>query len=359
MGYGVIGNTPDFDSGFLGSSPSSPASLPQQQGKAKMLYQDLRLLTGNANPELANKIVTNLMMPLSNAKVSRFSDGETNVEIQENIRGCDVFIIQPTCSPANDHLMELLIMADACKRASAGRLTAVLPYYGYARQDRKVASRAPITAKLVADLLSSAGVSRVLTMELHAGQIQGFFDLPVDNLYSNNLMSSRINEYLSVNNYLDGSDQEVVVVSPDAGGVERARAYAKRLNCGLAIIDKRREGPNVSEVMHLIGDVKDKVAILIDDMIDTAGTLTKASKAVMAHGASKVFAASTHAVLSGPAVERILASPLEKVFVTDTIPLKAKVANLTDQFEVVSVSGVFAEAIKAIHCRESISQLFT
>jgi ribose-phosphate pyrophosphokinase len=353
MGYGVIGNTPDFDSGFLGSSPSSPASLPQQQGKANMLYQDLRILTGNANPELADKIVTNLKMPLSSAKVSRFSDGETNVEIQENIRGCDVFIIQPTCSPANDHLMELLIMADACKRASAGRLTAVLPYYGYARQDRKVASRAPITAKLVADLLSSAGVSRVLTMELHAGQIQGFFDLPVDNLYSNNLMSSRINDYLA------GSDQEVVVVSPDAGGVERARAYAKRLGCGLAIIDKRRDGPNVSEVMHLIGNVKDKVAILIDDMIDTAGTLTKASKAVIAHGASKVFAASTHAVLSGPAVERILASPLEKVFVTDTIPLKAEVANLSDQFEVVSVSGVFAEAIKAIHCRESISQLFT
>ena len=314
--------------------------------------RELTILSGNANHKLALNIATHLGAQLGSTKVTRFADQEINVEIEDNIRGNDVFIVQPTCAPANDHLMELLIMTDACKRASAGRLTAVIPYYGYARQDRKVASRAPITAKLVADLLSSAGVSRVLTMELHAGQIQGFFDVPVDNLYSNGCLSHR------VQNYLSDVTSEIVVVSPDAGGVERARAYAKRLRCGLAIIDKRRDRPNVSEVMNLIGDVKGKVAILIDDMIDTAGTLTKAAQAVIDQGASKVIAASTHPVLSGPAVDRIIASPLEKVFVTDTIPLNEQALHYPEQFEVVTVANVFAEAIHAIHTNQSISQLF-
>jgi len=245
--------------------------------------------------------------------------------------------------------MELLIMGDACKRASAGRITAVIPYYGYARQDRKVSSRAPISAKLVADLLTSAGIGRVLTMELHAGQIQGFFDIPVDNLYSSGILSQSAAR-------LTGA-KDVVVVSPDAGGVERARAYAKRLNAGLAIIDKRREAANVSEVMHLIGDVKDKTAIIVDDMADTAGTLTKAAAATIEHGARCVYAVCTHPILSGPAIERIEASALEAVIVTDTIPL-SEAARKCSKIRVVTVSKLFAEAIRAIHSNDSISRLF-
>jgi ribose-phosphate pyrophosphokinase len=313
------------------------------------MISDIKIFTGNANPTLANKIAVGLDCPLGHASVAKFSDGEVNVEISENVRGRDVFLIQPTCAPTNDHLMELLIMVDACKRASAGRITAVVPYYGYARQDRKARPRVPISAKLVADLLTVAGVDRLLTMELHAGQIQGFFNIPVDNLFSSAHLCNHLKGKIPTTN--------AVIVSPDAGGVERARAVAKRLDAGLAIIDKRRNGPNVAEVMHLIGDVKGKTAILVDDMIDTAGTLTKAAQAVMDHGALDVYALATHAILSGPAVKRIVDSPLKKLVVTDTIPLQES-AIKAGKMHVVSVSQLFAEAIRAIHHHDSISRLF-
>ena len=266
------------------------------------MISEIKIFSGNANTSFAKAIADFLDLNVGRAKVGRFSDGEIQVEISDNVRGRDVFVIQPTCAPVNDHLMELLILADACKRASAGRITAVIPYYGYSRQDRKVAPRAPISAKLVADLISAAGVDRVLTMDLHAGQIQGFFDIPVDNLYSSPTLAEHARLSLPTEN--------LVVVSPDAGGVERARSFAKRLNAGLAIVDKRRSGPNVAEVMHLIGDVSGKNAIIVDDMIDTAGTLAKAAEAVIQAGAIKVFAVATHAVLSGPALERIASSRL-------------------------------------------------
>ena len=314
-------------------------------------FGDIALLSGNANPQLAGAIATALGRQLGHAHVGTFSDGETRVEIGDNVRGRDVFLIQPTCSPANDHVMELLIMADACKRASAGRLTAVVPYYGYARQDRKAAPRAPITAKVMADMLTTVGFDRVLTMDLHAGQIQGFFNIPVDNLYASPRLIGYLREKLV-------GRKDVVVVSPDAGGVERARAYAKALNSGLAIVDKRRSGPNVAEVMHVIGDVKDKYAVLVDDMIDTAGTLTKASKAIMENGATAVMAVATHAVLSGPAAGRIKESPLEEVVVTDTIPL-SKAAVATGKIHPVTVSLLLAEAIRSIHHSDSVSRLFS
>ncbi|MCB9777996.1 MAG: ribose-phosphate pyrophosphokinase [Alphaproteobacteria bacterium] len=313
------------------------------------MRSEIKLFTGNANPKLAESIARFLDVQLGRARVGTFSDGEINVEIADNVRGRDVFLIQPTCAPTNNHLMELLIMADACKRASAGRLTAVVPYYGYARQDRKVSPRAPISAKLVADLLSTAGVDRVLTMELHAGQIQGFFNVPVDNLYSSSALCGWIEQELR--------PDSAVIVSPDAGGVERARAFAKRLGAGLAIIDKRRSGPNVAEIMHLIGDVSGKTAILVDDMIDTAGTLTGAARAVKEHGATQVYAVATHAVLSGPAVERIDNSVLERVVITDTIPLNAA-AQASSKFAVVGVGDLFGEAIRAIHHDDSVSRLF-
>ena len=316
------------------------------------------ILSGNANKKLSETIALSLDTAVGRARVGRFSDGEIRVEIHENIRGRDVFIIQSTCSPTNDNIMELLILVDACKRASAGRLTAVIPYYGYARQDRKVASRAPITAKLVADLLTASGISRVLTMELHAGQIQGFFNLPVDNLYSAPLLIHEIKDELTLmmpNRDFDPS--KCVIVSPDAGGVERARIYADRLGCPLAIVDKRRSGPNEAEVMHLIGDVEDKVAVIIDDLVDTAGTLTKAADAILKHGAKDVIAACTHPVLSGPAIERIKNSVLTRLLVTDTIPLSAEAKELS-QIKVVSVAPLLAEAISAIHANTSISRLF-
>ncbi len=313
------------------------------------MVSEIKLFSGNANPVLAERIARYLDVPVGRAKVGRFSDGEINVEIGDNVRGRDVFLIQPTCAPTNDHLMELLILTDACKRASAGRVTGVIPYFGYARQDRKVAPRVPITAKLVADLMGRAGLDRVLTMELHAGQIQGFFDMPVDNLYS----SSLICDFLDRNVKL----HEAVVVSPDAGGVERARLVAKRLGAGLAIIDKRRRGPNVAEVMNIIGEVEGRVTIIIDDMIDTAGTLTKGAAALAEAGAAEVYAAATHAVLSGPAVERIEDSVIKKVLVTDTIPLSAQAA-ACDRIVQVSVDAVFAEAIRAIHHHDSVSRLF-
>jgi ribose-phosphate pyrophosphokinase len=316
------------------------------------MQAEMVVFTGGANPPITKKICQRLGQPVADCMVGRFSDGEVRVEVNANVRGRDVFLVQSTCAPANDNLMELLIMAEAVRRASAGRITAVMPYFGYARQDRKVQPRAPITAKLVASLIQTAGIDRVLTMDLHAGQIQGFFDVPVDNLYA----QPTLYQYLR-DNLITADPQQTVIVSPDAGGVERARSYAKRLNTGLAIIDKRRSGPNESEVMHIVGDVKGKVAIVIDDMIDTGGTLTKGGEAVKAAGASSIYAMATHAVLSGPAVSRIAESAFERVIVTDTIPLSDD-ARSCDKIEVLTVAALFAEAIRAIHFNDSISRLF-
>jgi ribose-phosphate pyrophosphokinase len=310
---------------------------------------EIRLLAGNANPAQARSIAEKLGLPLGGVSVGRFSDGEIQVEIDDNVRGRDVYLLQSTCRPTNENLMELLVLADACKRASAGRITAVVPYYGYSRQDRKVAPRAPITAKLVADLIQTAGAHRVLTMDLHAGQIQGFFDIPVDNLFAVPTLSEHVRSAVDVTN--------CVIVSPDAGGVERARGFAQRIGATIAIIDKRRSGPNKAEVLHVIGDVRDRTAIIVDDMIDTAGTLQKAALAVRDNGAEKVYAVSTHAVLSGPAVQRIEESVLSRVFVTDTIPLLPDAA-ASAKIEVVSVGHVLAQAIRSIHSNDSVSRLF-
>jgi ribose-phosphate pyrophosphokinase len=310
---------------------------------------ELKLFSGNANRALAEEIAQYLRVPLADAEVSRFSDGEVFVQFNENVRGADVFVVQPTCPPVNDSLMELLIMVDALKRASAHRITAVLPYYGYARQDRKVQGRVPISAKLVADLIQAAGVHRLLALDLHAGQIQGFFDIPVDHLFAAPVVMI---------DYLRKRDlQDPVIVSPDAGGVERARAIAKRLSAGLAIIDKRREGPNSAVAMHLIGDVENRDAIVIDDMIDTAGTLIQAVGAIQREGARRILACGVHAVLSGPAIERIKASPIEEVIVTNSVPLtqdKRTAARIT----VLTVAPLLGEAIRRIHDEESVSTLF-
>ena len=313
------------------------------------MFKKVCIFSGNANPELAAKIAAFLETPLSKCKTTRFSDGESFVEINENVRGVDAFVIQPTCSPVNDNVMELLIMCDALRRASAGSITAVIPYYGYARQDRKVAPRTPITSKLVADLISAAGVTRVVSMDLHAGQIQGFFNIPFDHLFA---MPVMLEDYLKKN-----FDSNTVFVSPDAGGVERARAYSKRLNASLAIIDKRRERANVSEVMNLIGDVKGRECVILDDMIDTAGTLVGAAKALMEEGATRVVACATHGVLSGPAVQRIIDSPLSEVVVTDTIPL-TDAAKASGKIKQVSIARLLGEAIKRIHSSDSVSSLF-
>jgi ribose-phosphate pyrophosphokinase len=308
---------------------------------------DLKLFSGNANRPLAEEIGQYLRVPIGDVEVSRFSDGEVFVQINENVRGTDVFVVQPTCPPVNDTLMELLVMIDAFKRASARRITAVLPYYGYARQDRKVQPRVPITAKLVADLLTAAGVDRVLALDLHAGQIQGFFNIPVDHLFA----APVIIDYLGKKDL-----QDAVIVSPDAGGVERARAIAKRLTAGLAIIDKRREGPNQAVAMHLIGDVRDKDVVVIDDMIDTAGTLVQAVGAVQREGARRIVACGVHAVLSGPAIERIKASALEEVVVTNSIPVPD--AKRSARLTVLTVAPLLGEAIRRIHDEESVSTLF-
>jgi ribose-phosphate pyrophosphokinase len=313
------------------------------------MHDKIRVFTGNSNPALAQKICECLHVPLGAARVRTFSDGEIMIEITENVRGRDVFIIQSTCAPTNNNLMEMLIMTDALKRASAATITAVIPYYGYARQDRKAAPRTPITAKLVADLITTAGVDRVVTIDLHAGQIQGFFNIPVDNLYA----APVILDYLKTR----FKGEEVVMVSPDAGGTERARAFAKRLECTLAVIDKRRTGPNVAEVMHLIGDVRGKIAIILDDMIDTAGTLTQAAKALKENGASSIYACATHGVLSGPAIERINNSDIEEIVLTDTIPLGDK-GQQTGKVRMLSVADLLAEAIRRIHEDESVSSLF-
>jgi ribose-phosphate pyrophosphokinase len=313
------------------------------------VFKSISVFSGSANRPLAEAMVRYLELPLGRAQVTRFSDGEIFARIEENVRGVDVYVIQPTCSPVNDNLMELLVIVDALKRASAGSITAVLPYYGYARQDRKVAPRTPITAKLIADILTAAGVSRVVAIDLHAGQIQGFFNLPFDHLYATPVFLD----------YLTGKfgNERPVFVSPDAGGVERTRAHAKHLDADLAIIDKRRERANVSEVMHIIGEVAGRDCVILDDMIDTAGTLCNAAQALRAAKARRVIATATHAVLSGPAVERIKASALEEVVVTDTIPL-AEAAKACDKFRVLTVAKLLGEAIKRIHHSDSVSSLF-
>lgn len=308
----------------------------------------LKIFSGNSNIPLAREICGHLAVPLGSAKVRSFSDGEVMVEIGENVRGRDVYVVQSTCAPANDNLMELLIMVDALKRASAARITAVIPYFGYARQDRKVAPRTPITSKLVADMISTSGVNRVLTIDLHAGQIQGFFNIPVDHLYAAPVLLKEIKERFN---------QPLVVVSPDAGGTERARAFAKRLDAGLAIIDKRRSGPNVSEVMNIIGEVEGQTCIVIDDMIDTAGTLCQAAQALKDKGAAEIYACATHAVLSGPALERINQSSLKEVIVTNSIPTLDKLQDCS-RLRQLSVSELLAEAIRRIHGDESVSSLF-
>jgi len=310
-------------------------------------YERLRIFTGNSNIELVQKIAYRLGTSIGKAIVKTFSDGEINVEIHESVRGMDIFVIQSVCHPVNDNLMELLILIDALKRASAERITAVLPYYGYARQDRKVLPRAPISAKLVADLITTAGASRVLTVDLHAGQIQGFFNIPVDHLFAAPVLLE----------YLRRLENEMVVVSPDAGGVERARAFAKRLNASLAIIDKRREAPNVSQVMNIIGDVKGLTAVLLDDIVDTGGTLVRAATALMNQGAKEVYACCTHPVLSGQAVKMITESPIKEMVVTDSIPLGEKVGDHSF-FKVLSISGILAESIQRIYRDESVSSLF-
>jgi len=307
----------------------------------------LILFSGNANRALSQEIADHLGVPLGEAEVSRFADGEILVQIFENVRGADVFVIQPTCRPVNENLMELLVIIDALKRASAWRITAVMPYYGYGRQDRKVQPRVPITAKLVADLLTAAGVHRVLTMDLHAGQIQGFFTTPVDHLYAAPVLLQYFQERML---------GEAVVVSPDAGGVERARAFAKRLDTSLAFIDKRRTGPNEARVMHIVGEVEGRDVIIVDDMIDTGGTLTQAVPALLEKGAKRIFASCTHPVLSGAAVERIEESALEEVVVTNTIPLSE--GRHSKKLSVLSVAPLLGEAISRIHKDESVSRLF-
>jgi ribose-phosphate pyrophosphokinase len=314
-----------------------------------MAERTICLLSGTAHPELSREIAEVLGTRVGDSKVSRFSDGETFCEVRENVRGRDCFVVQPTCSPVNETLMELLIMCDALRRASAASITAVIPYYGYARQDRKIAPRTPITSKLVADLLVASGIGRVVCVDLHAGQIQGFFNIPFDHIYA---LPVFLEDYLR-----QRFDRDAVFVSPDAGGVERARAYSKRLGASLAIIDKRRDRANVSEVMHLIGDVKDRDCIIVDDMIDTAGTLCNAARAVRQGGARRVVACASHGVLSGPAVRSISESFLEEVVVTNSIPASPESATCA-RIKFLSIGKLLGEAIRRIHDSDSVSSLF-
>ena len=314
-----------------------------------MSFDSLMVFTGNANPKLASHVVDRLGLPLGRAKVGRFSDGEVSVEIEEHVRGHDVFVLQSTCAPTNDNLMEILVLVDALKRASARRITAAIPYFGYARQDRRSRSaRVPIAAKLVADLLTAAGVSRVMTMDLHAEQIQGFFDIPVDNIYGLPIMLEDIRKH---------SYDNLMVVSPDHGGVVRAHSLAKRMECDLAIIDKRRPKANVAEVANIIGDVRDRTCLIMDDIVDTAGTLCKAATALKEKGAKRVLAYCTHPVLSGPAVERVNSSDLDELVVTDTIPLRDEAANCS-RIRQLSVADLLAETIRRISNEDSVSSLF-
>jgi len=312
----------------------------------------LKIITGNANTELSKQIVQKLGVELSEAKVGRFSDGEIQVKIVDNVRGADCYIIQPTSSPVNENLMELLIIADALKRASAKRITAVMPYYGYGRQDRKAEPRVPITARLVANLLATSGITRVLTMDLHAGQIQGFFDIPVDHLYGTPVILNYFHEKRTK----DENFKDIVVVSPDAGGVERARSFAKHFNADLAIVDKRRPRPNEAAIMNIIGDVKDKTCIILDDLVDTAGTLTKVAGAIKDKGAARVFATASHGVLSGNAKQKIQDSCIEELVITDSIPLSQN--GPAEKIVVLSIASILAEAIMRISNDESISALF-
>lgn len=312
------------------------------------MYKDMLVFSGNANRELANKIVSALNIPLGEAQVSKFADGEIEVKIFENVRGRDCFIVQSTSPPVNENLMELLIMSDALMRASAERITAVIPYYGYARQDRKIEPRVPISAKLIANLLTAAKINRVITVDLHAGQIQGFFDIPVDNLYTIPIFL----KYLEKKNF---KTDDIMIVAPDPGGVERARLLANKLNTELAIIDKRRPHPNEATVMHVIGDVKDKIAIIVDDIVDTAKTLCKSAEALKRKGAKEVYALCSHPILSNDAVKRIEESEIEELVVTDSIPLNDKKSK---KITVVSIATLLAEAIKRVHNNESISALF-
>ncbi|MBR4141359.1 MAG: ribose-phosphate pyrophosphokinase [Campylobacter sp.] len=304
-----------------------------------------KIFSGTANPEFAKKISKYLSLPLSDCTIKTFSDGEISVQVGESVRGKDVFIIQPTCAPANSNLMELLILSDALKRSSASSITAIIPYFGYARQDRKAAPRVPITAKLVANMIQAAGIDRVVTMDLHAGQIQGFFDIPVDNLYGSIVFP----EYLKTKNL-----KNPIIASPDVGGVARARSFAKKLGLDMVIVDKRREEANKSEVMNIIGDVNGKDVVLIDDMIDTAGTIVKAAEAFKNNGANSVMAYCTHAVLSGPAYERIATGAIDELVVTDTIPLKEE----NEHIKVISVAPLFGEVIRRVYHDESVNSLF-
>ena len=306
------------------------------------------VFSGNSNPELTKKICAYLGVPLGGAKVKTFSDGEVQIEIEENVRTKDVFVVQSTCCRVNDNLVELLLMIDAFKRASARRITAVMPYYGYARQDKKVAPRVPISAKLVADLLTTAGATRVITMDLHAGQIQGFFDIPVDNLFAAPVLLSYLKKQFR---------NDIVIVSPDAGGVERARAFAKRLSADLAIVDKRRSAPNKAKAMAVIGNVRNKTAIILDDMVDTAGTLTEAVGVLLKNGAKDVHACCSHSVLSGPAVQRITDSKLSSLVTTDTIPLSVN-AQMCDKIKVLSIAELVGEAIIRSFNGDSVTSLF-
>jgi ribose-phosphate pyrophosphokinase len=308
----------------------------------------LVVFAGNSNRPLAESVCRKIGVVLGDAQIKTFSDGEIQIEIGENVRGKDVFVIQSTCAPVNDHLVELLLMLDAFKRSSAKRISAVIPYYGYARQDKKVAPRVPISAKLTADIITKAGADRVITLDLHAGQIQGFFDIPVDNLFSAPVLLEYIKRAFL---------NDTVIVSPDAGGVERARAFAKRLHAQIAIIDKRRSAPNKAEAMHVVGDVDGKIAVILDDMVDTAGTMTQAAKALQEHGAVEVHACCAHPVLSGPAVERIQNSPIKSLVVTDTIPLNEN-AKACEKIRVLSVAELLAEAIHRSHTGRSVSSLF-
>ncbi len=308
---------------------------------------DLKLISGTANIELANEVSEYLGIPLAKSQISRFSDGEVYVQIDESVRGVDVFLIQSLSSPVNDNLMELLVTLDALKRSSANSINIVVPYYAYARQDRKVAPRVPISAKLVADLITAAGASRIISMDLHAGQIQGFFDIPVDHLYAAPILLDYIRNIKA---------KELVIVSPDAGGVERARYYAKKLGCSIAIIDKRRPKPNVSEIMNIIGEIKGKTAIIIDDIVDTAGTLTNAAKALDSEGADGVYACCTHPILSGNAIDKINNSPIIELAVTNTIKFSTRTP--TTKIKVLSVGKLIGEAIRRVYHKESLSAIF-
>ncbi len=315
------------------------------------MMKDFKIFTGNSNPEFARRVASDAGVNIGHSQVSRFADGEVQVEIHESVRGSHVFVIQSTCPPVDQSYMELFIMLDALKRASAKHITAVIPYFGYARQDRKVAPRAPISAKCVADLITTAGADRIVCVDLHAAQIQGFFNVPVDHLFAIPTVARAWREEM-------GYGDQFVVVSPDAGGVERARAFAKRVESSIAIIDKRRSGPNEAKAINLIGDVKGKTAIIVDDMIDTAGTLTQGVESILKHGAKAVHAIATHPLLSGPAVSRIQESGLQKVWVTDTIPLSQQ-AKACDKLKQISMSAVVAEAIKRIYGNDSVSSLFS